>query len=155
MRTIRTCANPAEAGFLQSLLHEQGIEAFAPDPGMVPSGAYQVALQVAPEDYDRANTVLEDFAASQRATSDEIAEKPASSDKFPFFGIAGVVTVLWVIVIMARSFFVTFAERDLDSRIVDTLAVTVGSIFMGMLVGCVVSGLCLISRPLWRRLTKD
>ncbi len=156
MRTLTTCSNPAEASFLQGLLHEQGIEAFVPDQNTIPIGVYQVPLQVDPADYDRAQTILKDFAAAQAPTEvEEPAKVVSPGDDFPFFRIMGAVAVLWVVLSSIRAFFFLLASEELDTRVTDTVNVGVGSIFKGLLIGCAVSWICLLARPLWDKPKKD
>ena len=106
-------------------------------------------MQVAP-DYARATAIIKAFADSHESGSSDPTFKPdvVPDDGFPVFGIMGVVAFFWVVGMAAWSFFSLSENKEFETCLNDTIAVGVGSIFKGRLIGCAASWIGLISRPL-------
>ena len=152
MKTVATFSNYAEAGFVQNMLRDEGIESFMPDAGAVPVGVYEIPIQVADADWERARQIVDQFKSEPRQPA-QTTQHPASG--FPFLGIMGFVAILWA---MGTAVWVFLADDSATSLLKRAgLAIATGalSIIGGLSVGFFVALVCLIARPVFRKIKAE
>lgn len=151
MQSVATFSNPAEAGFVQSLLQDAGIQAYLPDAGSFPVGVYQIQIQVAEEDVDRAREIIQAYQASLPPPHPAIVSAHLSSG-YPFLGITGFVAMVWALGVALLFCISALGENNLFARIGELAMVAIVSFVQGLFIGAFIALMGLICRPLWRKL---
>lgn len=149
MKTIATFSNFAEAGFMQSVLQQEGIESFLPEQGAIPVGVYEIPLQVSESDTEAANAIVSRYKTEKKKEPSEF-KHPTSG--FPFLGIAGFVMIIWVIAAFFIVLFFDHTKQGLLPRLGNAAASSVFSIISGFGVGVFIAIICLIFRPVWTKI---
>ena len=149
MKTIATFSNFAEAGFIQSVLQQEGIDSFLPEHATIPVGVHQILLQVNESDAEAASLIIGRYKTETKQVSSEF-KHPSSG--FPFLGITGFVMILWALFSFFMALFFDHSEQELLPRIGTAFATAVISLAGGFGIGAFIALICLICRPVWKKL---
>lgn len=155
MKVLATFSNAGEAGFVQSLLAEEGIVAELDDGAFDVGGVKSVRLRVADEDLARAEPIVAAHRAAAGPTVEAKRDEHPTT-RFPFLAVTAGFAVLWC---AANVSFVVLkvAPSDLWSgdgtQVLARFTVIVtGSLLWGVVLGLGVAVIALAGYTTWRKL---